>query len=116
MKSIVSLCLLLSLIALPCSSYADDLTLTKPGRVLTTSILGITFGALIGAAVAGFSGSSTAAPIAIGAGVGLILGFALAALTPTSAVEEANTALQENSVQPCPSSADVQAMQPGAGG
>ncbi len=84
-KLVLYLCLVsLVLISFPCPSAAQDFELTKAGSVLTTSLLGASFGILVGAAAAAISGSSTAAPILIGAGVGFGLGFAFAALTPSS--------------------------------
>jgi hypothetical protein len=86
-KALLSLFLCLALASLPCLSHADDLALTKPGRVLTTSLLGLSFGLLVGSVIAGFSSGSNTAPILIAGGVGLVLGFALAASTPTEEVE-----------------------------
>ncbi len=83
-KLVVSLCISLALITSPSLSHAQDFKLTKAGSVLTTSLLGASFGILIGAAIAAASGSSSAAPILISAGVGAALGFAFAALTPSS--------------------------------
>ncbi|HNY65077.1 MAG TPA: hypothetical protein PKM41_06530 [Deltaproteobacteria bacterium] len=87
-KALLSLFLCLALASLPCASLADDLALTKPSRILTTSLLGLSFGILVGAAIAGFSSGSNTAPILIAGGIGLALGFALAAATPTEEVEE----------------------------
>jgi hypothetical protein len=85
---ILTLCMGLVLTGLPAPLSAGQITMTKPSRVVTTAILGVTFGALLGAAVAGLSASSSAAPIAIGAGAGLVLGVGLALMTPTSEAEE----------------------------
>jgi hypothetical protein len=89
-KALVSLGLCLALTVLPCASHAQEFTLTKPGRILTTSLIGASLGILVGAIVAAASTSSSSTPIAVGAGVGLALGFVLAATTSTEDVEEAN--------------------------
>jgi len=83
-KLVVSLCISLALITFPCLSHAQDFELTKAGSVLTTSLLGASFGILVGAVIAAASSSSSAAPILISAGIGAALGFAFAALTPSS--------------------------------
>lgn len=78
-KIIISICICISLISLPCLSYAGH---SKAGSLITTPLLGLSVGMIIGAAVAAISTSSSAAPIAVGGGIGLVLGLALALATP----------------------------------
>ncbi len=92
-RIIISLCICISLIGLPCSSYAGY---SKAGSLITTPLLGASIGMIAGAAVAAFSTSSTATPILVGGAIGFVLGFALALSTPAdegrapSAVGEGN--------------------------
>ncbi len=78
-KMIISLCICVSLIGLPCLSYAGH---SEAGSLITTPLLGLSLGLIAGAIVAAFSSSSSGMPILVGGGIGFALGFALALSTP----------------------------------
>jgi hypothetical protein len=93
----VFLCICLLITALAGPVHAQGVSWTRPIRMLTTGLLGATLGVLVGAGVALVAASSTATPIAVGAGVGLAAGMIYAYMTPTEDVYEESTGFQADS-------------------
>ncbi|HOS28950.1 MAG TPA: hypothetical protein P5146_13835 [Desulfomonilia bacterium] len=102
---IVSSCICLALIAVPCASHAGHSKAQKAGGILTTALLGAGVGILVGAAAAAISGSSSGSSIAAGAAAGLILGAVFAILDPATDGTREENAPPEGSPPPTASPA-----------
>lgn len=81
---IISSCVCLALIILPCSSYAEHQKAQRAADILTTSLLGAGAGILVGAAAAAISGSTSGTSLGVGAAIGFLLGFIVAVADPGS--------------------------------
>ncbi len=66
------------LTAVPSYSYAQA---PKPVRVVTTSLLGMSIGMMVGAVIATMSGNFSSGPVVIGAAVGFGIGLVMSLTT-----------------------------------